>query len=502
MRGQSFHRLDWGRFHLFHLCVAFAGWLAGCHHARPVSPGPLPRAAYAHYLAGKVALYTDDLQRAVDELQAAAAAAPEQPMIQVELARALEKAKRPADAMTVLAATRKAWPEHPQVALAWAQVLEKQRSPGAVSAYRRAIELAPDDEQAYLGLARVQPASGADATLKELVARVPGSVDGHYRLAQNTLGRGDLGGGERELRAVLELDPDHIDARVELARTLRKQGKLADAIAQMRSAFDRAGQPLDVAEELFWMLAEADDLQGAIDLLTLLDDDRSDPDALATVARLEIQLGRLDEATAIARHLEGELGHLVALAVEVARRDLPAVERDAEGFVTYAAQARSLLFEARLQAGEYAEARAMVRPDEPLALARATEDDTQAIAIAERVLRGHPDDVLALNLAGYLLADTRQRLRDAEVYLRRARKLSPGDPAIFDSLGWLLYQEGDTKAAAQLLAHASRFAPLEPEILVHLAAASGRAELLDRAAAMHPSPDLERRIEALRKVIR
>ena len=95
---------------------------------------------------------------------------------------------------------------------------------------------------------------------------------------------------------MLEHDPDHIDARVELARTLRKQGKLADAIAQMRSAFDRAGQPLDVAEELFWLLAEADDLQGAIDLLTLLDDDRSDPDALATVARLEIQLGRLDDA--------------------------------------------------------------------------------------------------------------------------------------------------------------------------------------------------------------
>jgi predicted Zn-dependent protease len=496
MRIQSIRILDWGRFLLFHLS------LVACHRPRPVAPGPLPRAAYAHYLAGKVALYTDAPQQAVDELQAAAAAAPDQPMIQVELARALEKAKRPADAMSVLAATRKAWPDHPQVALAWAQVLEKQKSPDAAGAYRRAIELLPDDEQPYLGLARVQSAHDAEGTLKQLVARVPDSVDGHYRLAQQTLARGDLTGGERELRAVLEHDPDHIDARVELARTLRKQGKLPEAIAQMRSAFDRAGQPLDVAEELFWMLAEADDLQGAIDLLTLLDDDRSDPDALATVARLEIQLGRLDEAAAIGKHLEGELGRLVTLAVEVARRDLPAVERDALGFETYAAQARSLLFEARLQAGELDDARAMVRADEPLALARTTEDKAAAVAIVERVLRSHPDNVLALNLAGYLLADTKQRLRDAEVYLRRARKLSPGDPAIFDSLGWLLYQKGDTKAAAQLLAHASRFAPLEPEILVHLAAASGRAELLDRAAAMHPSPDLERRIEALRKVIR
>lgn len=482
------------------LLLVVAG--VACHQARPVAPGPLPRAAYAHYLAGKVALYSDDAARAVDELTAAAAAAPDQPMISIELAHALEKAKRPADAMSVLAATRKAWPDHPQVALAWAQVLEKQKSDEAIRAYRHAIELSPEDEQAYLGLARVQPTRDAEGTLKQLVERVPGSVDGHYRLAQRTLDRGDLTGGERELRAVLEHDPDHIDARVELARTLRKQGKLADAIAQMRSAFDRAGEPLDVAEELFWMLAEADDLQGAIDLLTLLDDDRSDPDALATVARLEIQLGRLDEAAAIAKHLDGELGRLVTLAVDVGHRDLAAVERDAEGFETYAAQARSLLFEARLQAGEYDQARAMVHSDEPIALARATEDKTEAVAIAERVLRSHPDNVIALNLAGYLLADGKQRLRDAEVYLRRARKLSPGDPAIYDSLGWLLYQKGDTKAAAQLLAHASRFAPLEPEILVHLAAASGRRELLDRAEAMHPSPDLERRIDALRKVIR
>jgi Flp pilus assembly protein TadD len=118
------------------------------------------------------------------------------------------------------------------------------------------------------------------------------------------------------------------------------------------------------------------------------------------------------------------------------------------------------------------------------------------------VLRRHPDNVLALNLTGFLLADAKQRLRDAEVYLRKARALSPGDPAILDSWGWLLYQQGDARAATAVLEHAVRFAPLEPEILVHLAAASGRKELLDKAAALHPAPDLQRRIEALRKVIR
>src|SRR5690242_3023110 len=241
----SFRMVDWGRFTVLQLA-----FLVACHHARPVAPGPLPRAAYAHYFAGKTALYKDDVETAVAELTAAAAAAPEQPAIAIELAHALVKAKRADSARDVLARTRAAWPEHPQVALAWAQLLEKQKSPDAASAYRRAIELEPDDEQAYLGLARVQRAPDAETTLKQLVARVPDSVDGHYRLAQRMLERHDLAGGETQLRAVLEHDPDHIDARVDLARTLRKQGKLADAIAQMRSAFDRAGQPLDVAEEL------------------------------------------------------------------------------------------------------------------------------------------------------------------------------------------------------------------------------------------------------------
>src|SRR5690606_1188065 len=64
--------------------------------------------------------------------------------------------------------------------------------------------------------------------------------------------------------------------------------------------FDRSGQGLDIAEELFWLLCEADDRTAAIDLLTLLDDERSDVDALAAVARLERGLGRIPQARAIA----------------------------------------------------------------------------------------------------------------------------------------------------------------------------------------------------------
>jgi predicted Zn-dependent protease len=124
------------------------------------------------------------------------------------------------------------------------------------------------------------------------------------------------------------------------------------------------------------------------------------------------------------------------------------------------------------------------------------------------MIAARPDLVSALNLAGYLLADSGQRLGDAERYLRHARDLSPGDPAILDSWGWLLLRRGQPRAAVRALDRAARFAPLEPEILVHLAAAWAAdgaprtaAETLDRAAALSPTRAVQRRLAAVRQTL-
>ncbi len=533
--------------------------LVACHHAREVSTATLPRAAYSHYLAGKLALYRNDPATAADELALAAAEAPDQPMIAVELARALVKAKRVPAARDVLAKARAGWPDHEQVWLASGDVLAADAPADAVGMYRRAIELAPDDERGYLGLARVQnahaDARGAEATLRQLVAKVPASIDGHYRLAQRLAANGDMTTASRELRAVLERDPDHIDARIDLARALRRAGKLDEAIAQTRSAFDRAGQPADIAEELFWLLCEADDRQAAIDLLTLLDDERSDAELLATVARLDLGLGRIDEAAAIGAKLgkldEGvDLALLIKINTDIARRDLTAAFADAHAVPAtsrVAVTAHRLAAEASLAAGDpqraldvlaldvtaehqppdearltYAvaladagrdgEAREVLAKLEPMVRARYEDHlhhTPQALALVEPYLSAHPDDVTALDLAGYLLVEAKLRLPDAERYLRHARELAPGDPAVLDSWGWLLLAQGKTTDAIRALDHASRFSPLEPEIMLHLATArvAGRdpkaaAALLDRAKALRPSPDVARRIDALRVTIK
>ncbi|MGN6107839.1 MAG: tetratricopeptide repeat protein, partial [Kofleriaceae bacterium] len=130
-------------------------------------------------------------------------------------------------------------------------------------------------------------------------------------------------------------------------------------------------------------------------------------------------------------------------------------------------------------------------------------DTARALALVEPLAR--TEQVAALNLAGYLLADRNERLADAERYLRRARELAPGDPAVLDSWGWLLLRRGDSRGAVRALDQAARFAPREPEILVHLAAAWAAdgaprtaALTLDRAAALHPTAAIQRRIDRVR----
>jgi tetratricopeptide (TPR) repeat protein len=596
--------------------VAIACALAGCARRPPVAPlPPLPRDVYAHYLDGKLAGYKGDWDAAADALTIAAARAPDQPMVAVELARAQMKAKRTAAAVVTLADARARWPSHPQVWLVSGDLLAASDPPEAIRAYLRAIKLSPDDERAYLGLAKLQSDEAGETTLRILIAHVPASVDGRYRLAVRLAMRGDLASSAKELRAVLERDPDHIDARLDLARALRRLGHLDQAIAETRSAFDRSGQALDIAEELFWLLCEADDRPAAIDLLTLLDDDRSDADALAVVGRLDRGLGRLAEARAVATRiaaLDRDAGAIALAEAQLAAGDRPAALATLaaiEDSSRLAGEARRLTAEAALAAGDPAAALAAItpllaargdasrptgaksagekptdaRPDGRAVDAKSSDDDRDvdagqspeqrraeprpkaepsrsidaallaafaladlgrvsearaalapfaaatepaeqqaatmararladhlgdaagALALLEPLIRARPDLVGALNLAGYLLTDSNQRLADAERYLRHARELAPGDPAILDSWGWLLLRRGKARDAVRALDRAARFSPLEPEILVHLAAAWAAdgaprtaAEILDRAAALGPSPAVQKRLAAIR----
>lgn len=92
-----------------------------------------------------------------------------------------------------------------------------------------------------------------------------------------------------------------------------------------------------------------------------------------------------------------------------------------------------------------------------------------AIEHYEWLLGKQPENVVALNnLAwAYQQAKDKRALETAE----RAHKLKPDNPAIIDTLGWILVEQGDYKRATALLQKAVAAAPKAPAIRYHLAQA-------------------------------
>ena len=87
--------------------------------------------------------------------------------------------------------------------------------------------------------------------------------------------------------------------------------------------------------------------------------------------------------------------------------------------------------------------------------------------LLRRVIAIKPDSAQAYNALGYSLADRNQRLPEARELIQRALQLSPGDPFITDSLGWVEYRLGNRDEALRLLRQAYAARP-DPEIAAHL----------------------------------
>lgn len=83
------------------------------------------------------------------------------------------------------------------------------------------------------------------------------------------------------------------------------------------------------------------------------------------------------------------------------------------------------------------------------------------------VLAKNPQDVNALNALGYMLTQQNIRLQEARGYIEQALKLKPGDAAILDSMGWVLYRLGDLEGARDYLQQAYA-KDQDPEIVAHL----------------------------------
>jgi tetratricopeptide (TPR) repeat protein len=92
----------------------------------------------------------------------------------------------------------------------------------------------------------------------------------------------------------------------------------------------------------------------------------------------------------------------------------------------------------------------------------------QMLAQLRRIVKLHPEYQPALNALGYSLADQGRELDLARRLVEHALRLSPGNPFVMDSLGWVEFRQGRLGRAQKVLeqAYAGR---RDPEIGAHLA---------------------------------
>ena len=122
-------------------------------------------------------------------------------------------------------------------------------------------------------------------------------------------------------------------------------------------------------------------------------------------------------------------------------------------------------------------------------------------SLLRRILTLQPDNSQALNALGYSLADRNLRLEEALTMVRQAHELSPADPFIVDSLGWVEYRMGHFDTAATLLAQAYS-SRKDTEIAAHLGEAlwaDGKREEATRV--LRDAHKLDAGNEVLRKTM-
>jgi len=296
------------------------------------------------------------------------------------------------------------------------------------------------------------------------VRAVPRAADG---VAEVLLGlAGSLGQQETAdyalllLRLALDLRPDFTTARLLLAEVL-ESAKRYDAAAQVLAAVPPADPLIGVVRLRRASLAERlDRTDDALrDLEQLARDYPDSPQPYATQADILRQKSRFTEAVS---------------AYDKAIARISAPKRGAWPLF----YARGIAYD---RAHDW----------------RKSERDLQ------RALDLAPDQPYILNYLGYSWADQGINLTKARALIEKAMAMKPNDGAITDSLGWVVFRQGDVGGAIKLLERAAELQPEDATINSHLGDAywsAGRKREAQfqwrRALLFNPEPDEKVRLEA------
>jgi tetratricopeptide (TPR) repeat protein len=430
-------------------------------------------------------------------------------------------------------------------------LLEGQRLPEAKTVAQWLIDHETEGVRGYIALAevteRMGDAPGAEAVLREGLAKHPGDLALFGALARSRRERGDRVGEIGVYREILAIHEDHHATLLALAEAQIALGQEEEATRTLERVEAAYPDDLRTLLQLGFRNFEAGDFASAerrfAQALAQQPEQHEVAYFLGVVQR---RMGKNDEAIASLDRIPPEHERYADGRVQVAgihekKGDFAAAQLEVEKAREVEPSRPLDLYAASLRAkgGDVAGALAFLEG----LLADAPEDAEvlynigvihgeaknvdEAIRYMRIVLGLNPDHASALNYVGYTFAERGENLDEAEAMIARALELRPDDGYITDSLGWVYYmrarpllEQGNVKEARLWLGRAvdelERAAKLtggDPVISEHLGDAhlalgeKQRAlEYYEEAVRLEPrpeeQPDLHGKLERLRRELK
>ncbi|WP_405241236.1 tetratricopeptide repeat protein [Lentisalinibacter salinarum] len=413
-----------------------------------------PEDAEARRYAGRLALRHQRVAEAARHLKEAAAA---DDAAFRELVTILMEDGHPEDAFAVAERLADAYDDNAYAqATAASAALRTGAAATAIAYARQARDLAPEEPRATLLLARALEADEQTEAALETAAPLADAEDLDLRLDYALF----LAGADRPDEArtvvnrVLQDEPGQADAWRATALISLQQGDY-DAAWTDFSELLKSGE--NTHEALFYLGTIAEEREDWLQAMRLYSQVGEGGLQLAAQQRVSVILTRLGQADGALSQLERFARRNPRQALDVRFTEaqlLEAMERYEEALEAY-----DEILAARPPSLGLLLSRAEVE------LARGETD--AAIEVYREALALRPDSATALNALGYTLADRTDRLKEARKLIEHALEKEPDNGAIIDSMGWVLFRQGEPAEALPYLERAWDMIR-DPEVAAHL----------------------------------
>ena len=400
---------------------------------------------------------------------------------------------------------------------------QQHEYPKAIEAYRSAVKLDGDNLEARRGLAQnLLNDNQPDAALeqfKTIVDADPHDAESYMRMAELYRRTGNFDKAIEALKKAETEVQDSLQVRYNMAVVYQAQGKYDDAVQILEDLLKKSEKPdgkytsgeannrAVFIERLGSIYRDQNKTQMAVDTFRkliamgdesakrgyeqIIDTYRDARDWKAATATAQEAVNRLPNDRNLKLVLAGQLADSgeADKALAEAKSLLKGGPDDREVYLALAQM------NSRLKRWDDAEQNInkalelAAKPDEKeyvnFTLAAMYERQKKydlAEDTFKKVLANDPNNAVALNYLGYMLADRGLRLEEALGYIKKAVQLDPQNGAYLDSLGWAYFKMGNYVLAEENLRRAAE-KENDPTVLDHLGDLFQRTDRLKLAAA-------------------